>query len=92
MIHWSWKISRKLVKPEDVPDKTGANIQWVHKKSDGSTDSAKSIKAAQDMVRAYGMTGLNVAPSLKSRHTEGNAIDMNISWMGDLKIKKGKMS
>ncbi len=36
------------------------------------------------------MTGLNVAPSLKSRHTEGNAIDMNISWMGDLKIKNKK--
>ncbi|WP_235801336.1 hypothetical protein [Yersinia pekkanenii] len=28
-----------------------------------------------------------MAPSLKSRHTEGNAIDMNILWMGDLKIK-----
>ncbi|HDL8412381.1 TPA: peptidoglycan-binding domain-containing protein [Yersinia enterocolitica] len=90
LMHWSWKISRNLAKPEDVPEKTGISIQWAHKKSDGSIDTAKSIKAAQDMVRAYGMTGLNVAPSLKSRHTEGNAIDMNISWMGDLKIKNKK--
>lgn len=41
-------------------------------------DAAKSIKATQDMVKVYGMTGFNVAPSLKIRHAEGNAIDMNI--------------
>lgn len=41
-------------------------------------DTAKSIKATQNMVKVYGMTGLNVAPSLKRRHAEGSAIDMNI--------------
>ena len=30
---------------------------------------------------------LGVAPSLNSRHIEGNAIDMTIGWEGDLTIE-----
>lgn len=35
------------------------------------------------MVEGYGIV---FPPVLKSRHTEGNAIDMNISWQGNLTI------
>ncbi len=77
-MHWSCKISKNLAKPEYVRVETGVCIQWAHKKSDGSIDTAKSIKAAQNMVKVYCMRGLNVAPSLRIRHAEGNAIDMNI--------------
>ncbi|SQI36360.1 Uncharacterised protein [Serratia plymuthica] len=92
LMHWSWKIARALINPDDVPKKTGVNIEWCHKNSDGKVDRNKSIQAAKDMVKEYGMTSLNVAPALKSRHTEGNAIDMNISWIGnlELKIRRGK--
>lgn len=58
----------------------GVNIDWAHK------NDAKSLREANAMVAAYGMTGLHVAPALRSRHTEGKAIDMNISWTGDLNI------
>jgi hypothetical protein len=41
------------------------------------------------MVSAYDIA---YEPALKSRHTEGLAIDMDIKWSGELKIKdvKGK--
>ena len=39
------------------------------------------------MVDAYGMENLRTVPSLVSRHTEGKAVDMSISWEGTLKIR-----
>lgn len=80
LMHWSWKLSRRLVKPESIPRKPNINIEWEHDSYE------KSVKAAFAMVNAYGMSRLNVAPALKSRHTEGNAIDMSISWAGALSI------
>lgn len=80
LMHWCWKISRRIVHVSDVPPMAGVNIEWDHK------NDAKSLHEANAMVAAYGMTGLHVAPALRSRHTEGNAIDMNISWSGDLNI------
>jgi len=71
LMHWSWKLSRNIVKPQHIPYKIGVNIDWVHVNSDGSINLNQSIVAAKEMVRAYGMTNLNVAPSLNSRHTEG---------------------
>ncbi|MDF7760209.1 hypothetical protein PU683_11800 [Kosakonia cowanii] len=32
------------------------------------------------------MKGANVAPALRSRHVKSRAINMNISWSGDLHI------
>ncbi|MDN8543298.1 hypothetical protein QZH36_17985 [Erwinia sp. BC051422] len=48
---------------------------------------AESLAAAAEMMAAFGMANLNVAPSLRSRHTEGKAIDMAISWSGVLIIE-----
>ncbi|WP_241609234.1 peptidoglycan-binding domain-containing protein [Rosenbergiella australiborealis] len=90
LMHWSWKLSRNLVKPQHIPRKVGVDIDWVHKHSDGSINISKSIIAAKEMVRAYGMLNLNVAPSLNSRHTEGYAIDMLLSWYGTIEIKNQK--
>lgn len=87
MMHWSWKLSKGLVKAHDIPAKSGVNINWVHKNSSGQPDENLSMLAAKQMVSAFGMSGLNVAPALQSRHTEGNAIDMNISWQGVLNIR-----
>ncbi|MGQ8817655.1 peptidoglycan-binding domain-containing protein [Serratia sp. NA_13] len=90
LMHWSWKLARALINPDNVPKKTGVNIEWCHRNGDGKIDRNKSIQAAKDMVIAYKMTNLNVAPALKSRHTEGNAIDMDITWVGSLELKNKK--
>lgn len=79
LMHWSWEIAHG-VDPNSVPDMDGVNIEWVH-----STQEA-SVKAANDMVNSYGMQNLRVPPSLNSRHTQRQAIDMSISWQGMLKI------
>lgn len=79
LMHWSWKIVQGT-SPSSVPTRDGVNIEWVHATNNAST------QAAQDMVNAYGIANLGVAPSLNSRHTQGNAIDMSISWRGNLSI------
>ncbi len=79
LMHWSWKIVHGT-SPASVPAKEGVNIEWVHPTNDAS------VQAAQAMVNAYGMASLGIAPSLNSRHTQGSAIDMTISWSGNLSI------
>lgn len=53
----------------------------------------KSINAARVMGNAFGISNLRVPPALQSRHTDGLAIDMDISWSGNLSIldKDGKL-
>jgi hypothetical protein len=80
-MHWSWKIAHGTP-PSAVPSMEGVNIEWVHPTLE------TSIRAARDMVNAYGMQNLQVAPALVSRHTQRKAIDMTISWAGALAIKK----
>lgn len=87
LMHWSWKIARGLAEPNAVPGKSGVNTEWLHTKIDGSYDREKSRQAAREMAAAYGMQNLRVAPALNSRHTQGNAIDMDIRWAGTLTIK-----
>ena len=70
LMHWSWKIVHGTA-PNSVPARDGVPIEWVHPTNNAST------QAAQDMVNAYGLANLGVAPSLNSRHTQGNAIDFS---------------
>jgi hypothetical protein len=81
LMHWSWEIVKNGVAPSKVPPKPGVDIEWSH------SDPAASRQAAQQMVIGYGINHLKVAPALNSRHIEGKAIDMVISWPGKLKIK-----
>jgi hypothetical protein len=55
------------------------DIEWVH------PDRASSVSAAQQMVAGYEIV---FGPALTSRHTEGNAIDMDITWNGSLTIAR----
>jgi D-alanyl-D-alanine dipeptidase len=82
LMHWSYKIA-KGQDPAKVPSMSGVDIDWVLKDKAGKPDAAASKKAAQEMVAAYGIA---YAPALKSRHTEGSAIDMTIAWSGTLTI------
>ncbi|WP_394781480.1 hypothetical protein [Undibacterium sp.] len=80
LMHWCWQIVNKGTKPKDIPPMNGVAIEWVH------GDDAKTLSAAKDMVNGYGMQTLKIAPALKSMHTIGEAVDMNVSWQGDLNI------
>src|SRR6478609_3379815 len=63
----------------------GVDIEWDH------GDAAKSKAAALEMIRAFGLAvppKSNVAPALNSNHITGNAIDMDITWTGTLKVKR----
>lgn len=81
LMHWCWKIKHGF-NPSLVPHMDGVNIEWVHPSLQNSIDAAIS------MVNGFGLQNLNVAPSLHSLHTEKRAIDMSISWNGNLLISK----
>jgi hypothetical protein len=79
LMHWAWKIANGLVSAQNVPPMSGVEINWWH------GNDADSRRAAQEMVNAYSIVA---QPSLTSRHIERKAIDMSISWSGNLQIKK----
>ena len=81
LMHWSWKIARGKADAADVPPMPGVSIRWTH------PTPKESIQAAQDMVAAFGMSGLRTAPALASLHIDGRAIDMTISWRGVVRIR-----
>ncbi len=87
LMHYAWGIARDAVNPSTVPRMAGVDVEWVHKLPDGTIDLDKSKQAAEEMI---GPSGYNMVQRavLKSRHTEGRAVDMNISWRGNLDIKK----
>src|SRR5205823_705192 len=86
LMHFSFAIAKGEILPNDVPAMPGVDIQWVHTDSHGKPDLAASKAAAQQMVQGYGIV---FKPALKSRHTEGKAIDMTITWQGTLAIIDG---
>jgi hypothetical protein len=84
LMHHAWRIHKQTLNPQNVPAKAGVSIEWVHRKADGSIDLTASRKAATAMVDGYGIV---FQPALNSRHTEGRAVDMSISWTGKLPVK-----
>ena len=84
LMHYSWEIAKNGMDPTAVPAKSGVDIEWAHKKADGSIDKAASKTAAQAMVDGYHIV---YEPALHSRHTEGHAVDMTIRWQGALNIR-----
>lgn len=87
LMHWAWKIVNADADPLTIPEREGVDIQWGHLNEKGDYCREKSVAAATAMVNGYGMGNLRVAPALTSRHIEGKAIDMTISWTGTLSIK-----
>jgi len=82
LMHWSWRIARQGYDAHKVPALPGVDIDWWH------GDQKASRQKAQEMVDGYGTAHLKVAPSLTSRHIQGKAIDMHITWKGTLAVKK----
>lgn len=83
LMHYSFRIAKEGLAPGNIPVYPGVNIQWLHTDSLGNPDIAASRAAASEMVKKFEIVH---RPSLKSRHTQGLAIDMSISWNGALNI------
>src|SRR5262249_6641788 len=77
LMHFSYMVANGQIDARNVPAMAGVNIDWVHRTADGQFDLTATKKAAQDMVKGYGIV---YAPALVSRHSQGLAIDMNITW------------
>lgn len=82
LMHYAARISRGEIAPQNVPSYAGVAIDWVH------YTNAGSVQAARDMVNAYGIGTNPVA--LTSRHTQGYAIDWEITWQGTLNVKNAQ--
>lgn len=81
LMHYAWLIHQQLIDSAKVPDKDGVLIRWEHPTKEAS------LKAAQAMCERYAILRLKTKPALDSRHSHGEAIDMSISWSGELDIK-----
>jgi uncharacterized repeat protein (TIGR03803 family) len=78
LMHYAWGIAQGQISPAAVPQMYGIDIRWDY------GDDAVSQQAAKQMVDFFGMTN---DAALNSRHIQGLAIDMSVSWMGVLKIR-----
>ena len=85
-MHWCWRIVNQNVNPTDVPSMAGVNINWVHEGRTPQEARQRGVAAANEMVIAFNIQRLGVAPALRSRHMLGFGIDMNIQWSGALSI------
>ena len=84
LMHYSFRIARGGDDPANVPPMPGVDIQWLHKTRIGIPDLPASKTAAEQMVVAFDIA---FEPSLTSRHIEGKAIDMRITWLNTLLIR-----
>jgi hypothetical protein len=78
LMHVCWRIAANELPASGAPTETGCTIKWDH------GDGAKSRAAAKEMRDLFGIV---FEPSLKSRHIDGLAIDMNISWQGTIRVR-----
>ena len=81
LMHFSWQLAAGQVAAATIPAEPGCEIVW------DNGDAAASRQAAKEMRDLF-----NIAyqPSLRSRHIEGKAIDMTITWAGNLTMKDGQ--
>ncbi len=88
LMHHAFRIADPddLLDPAKVKPMAGVDIQWVHRDPAGNPDIPTSRAKAKEMVKAYAIT---FRPSLTSRHTEGNAIDMTLTWTTPITIVDG---
>jgi hypothetical protein len=88
LMHYSYRIAREDLDPATVPPHAGVEICWLHRNANGDSDIAASEAAAEAMVVGYRIVR-DVRPVLVSRHTQRRAVDMTITWQGDLTITNG---
>jgi len=83
LMHYAFRIAREGLSPVGIPTRVNVDIEWAHTDTAGKVDLIASRNAAEEMVDAYGIA---YRPALRSNHTLRLAIDVTISWEGDLKV------
>lgn len=83
LMHYCFQVAKSVLAPAQVPAISNVDINWLHTDDDGNPNLAASVAAAAQMVAGYGIV---YAPALNSLHALGEAIDMDISWSGNLTI------
>jgi len=83
VMHYAYRVAKGELDPAKVPVIPNVKIVWDH------GDKQRAIYGAREMVKAFGIVK---KPSLTSNHITKKAIDMTISWSGNLSIvdSKGK--
>lgn len=84
LMHYAYRIARENLDPRAAPPLASVNICWLHTDAKGNPNLSASKTAALQMVYAYQIV---YRPILDSRHIEGRAIDMTITWQGALNIR-----
>ncbi|MGV2292994.1 LysM peptidoglycan-binding domain-containing protein [Trinickia sp. YCB016] len=91
LMYHAFQIAKGKESPDKVPSYTGVNIDWVHRKADGSMDLDASVKAAKEMCAGYGINIHSAKQAVgrpgKSRHNSGAAVDLNITGYTGKKMK-----
>ena len=86
LFHWSWKIAVGKCPASEAAMISGVDILWDH------GNELASKKGAQEMVAGFGLAvppkSVN-PPATTSNHITGQAIDMDITWTGTIKVKDG---
>jgi peptidoglycan hydrolase-like protein with peptidoglycan-binding domain len=82
LMYWAAQIARGDRTGQNIPPYPGVEIEWWH----GSVEASR--RAAQEMVDSFGIGSNPVAYPERSLHDESRAIDMKISWPGNLRIRR----
>lgn len=83
LMHYSYRVGHGQVAPEAVPSHPNIPICWVHRDDDGTPNAQDSIAAALALANSYGIA---FPPAYPSRHSLGRAIDMTITWNGQIQV------
>ncbi len=84
LFHWSWLIGLGKAGASAASLMRGVDIQWDH------GDDGASREGAREMIAGFGLAvppASTNPPSLGSKHISGSAVDMEIAWRGDLRVK-----
>jgi D-alanyl-D-alanine dipeptidase len=79
LMHWCCMVGGSGQDPRSVAAMPGVNIDWSH-----GDQIPAAREAARQMMAGY---QIQFPAALESRHTQGRAIDMTISWNGTLNIQ-----
>jgi len=86
LMHYAPIVANGNMAPQNVPQEPGVDICWLHRDANGNPDLAESRDAAQQLANAFHVAFPAAFPT---RHSLGLAIDMNITWNGNLVITDG---
>ena len=81
LMHWCCEIKNGK-DAKTIPNMSEVNIEWWH------GDQTSSVDAAQEMFDGFEIDPKNVnCPAEHSKHNTREAIDMKLTWNGDITIK-----